>query len=131
LTAERGFTFLASEGLFGEAAFLAFGEAVIRPGRVGFRDAAFFPLVARIFCGAVERLLLAFVIRLLIVLLRIENEPAPLNPARTLVYGWFYINYLLASQEIPFVPTQFEALTGCRCAPGNHGASRDPNFIDK
>jgi hypothetical protein len=102
LTAERGFIFFAGEGRLGAAAFLAFGAAVIRPGRAGFRDAAFLPLVARIFWGAVERLFVALVIRLLIVLLRIENEPAPLNPARTLVYGCFYINYLLASQEIPF-----------------------------
>jgi hypothetical protein len=102
LTAERGFIFFAGEGLFGAAAFLALGAVVIRPGRAGFRDAAFLPLVARIFCGAVERLFVALVIRLLIVLLRFENEPAPLNPARTLVYGCFYINYLLASQEIPF-----------------------------
>ena len=102
MTAERGFIFFAGEGLFGAAAFLALGAAVIRPGRAGFRDAAFLPLVARIFCGAVERLFVALVIRLLIVLLRIENEPAPLNPARTLVYGCFYINYSMASQEIPF-----------------------------
>jgi hypothetical protein len=85
--------FLACGSFFAIAVFLAFGAAVILPGRVGFLEGAFLPLVARILFDADKPLLVAFVIRLLISYLGVENEPAPrLNPAHTPVYGLFYIN---------------------------------------
>lgn len=68
----------------------ALGAAVIRPGRFGFLEGAFLPFVARIFRDADKPLFVALVIRLLISLLGVENEPAPrLNPAQAPVYGCF------------------------------------------
>lgn len=64
-----GWAFLATGRFFATAAFLffeAFGAAVIRPGRSGFRDGDFLPLIARIRFCADERLFVALVLRLLI-----------------------------------------------------------------
>ncbi|HZM89921.1 MAG TPA: hypothetical protein VFF31_25600 [Blastocatellia bacterium] len=96
------FPFFANGSFFPTDGFFDFGAAVILPGRFGFLAVAFLPFVARILFDADKPLLVAFVIRLLISYLGVENEPAPrLNPAHTLVYGQFYINNYLASQEIP------------------------------
>jgi len=96
----EGLRFLPTTSFFAGEAFLAFGEAVILPGRVGFLEGAFFALVERTFPDAEERLFVVLVIRPLIGPLEIENEPAArLNPAHTLVYGLSYINNLSASQE--------------------------------
>jgi len=71
--------FLGCERFFAIRAFLVFGAVVILPGRSGFREEAFFPLVAldaRIFLDADERLFVALVIRLLIGLLALRmNQP--------------------------------------------------------
>jgi hypothetical protein len=64
--------FLGCRRFFATGAFFVLGAVVILPGRSGFREEAFFPLVAltaRIFLDADERLLVALVIRLLIGLL--------------------------------------------------------------
>jgi len=77
-------------GAIAIAAFFALGAAVILPGRSGFREEAFLPFVACFFGDEDEGFLVAFVIRPLISLLGVENEPAlRLNPAHTLVYGSF------------------------------------------
>jgi len=94
--------FLACRGFFTTAAFFAFGAAVILPGRFGFLDGAFLPFVARIFLDADELLLVALVIRLLISILGVENEPAPrLNPAHTPVYGCFISTIYRQVKKIP------------------------------
>jgi hypothetical protein len=69
--------FLACRTFFPGAGFFAFGAVVILPGRWGFLEVAFLPLVARILFDADKPLLVAFVIRLLISHLGVENEPAP------------------------------------------------------
>ena len=80
--------FLAGAAFLATVLFFDFGAAVILPGRFGFLVTAFFPLVARILFDVDKPLLVAFVIRLLISHLGVENEPAlRLNPAHTLVYG--------------------------------------------
>lgn len=64
--------FFAMRAFFAIRAFFVFGAVVILPGRSGFREEAFFPLVALaawIFLDADERLFVALVIRLLIGLL--------------------------------------------------------------
>ena len=64
--------FLGCRLFFATGAFFAFGAVVILPGRSGFREEAFLPLVAlavRIFLDADERLFVVLVIRLLIGLL--------------------------------------------------------------
>jgi hypothetical protein len=45
----EGLLFLVTASFFAGAPFLAFGEAVILPGRLGFLEGAFLALVARIF----------------------------------------------------------------------------------
>ena len=75
--ATDGLAFLpAATRLAGEA-FLVLGAAVILPGRLGFLEGDFLPFVARSFSEADECLLVVLVIRLLIGLPWIENEPAP------------------------------------------------------
>ncbi|HXI92061.1 MAG TPA: hypothetical protein VNO24_18755 [Blastocatellia bacterium] len=94
--------FFACGSFFTTAAFFAFGAAVILPGRFGFLEGAFFPFVARIFLDADELLLVALVIRLLISILGVENEPAPrLNPAHTPVYGCFISTIYRQVKKIP------------------------------
>jgi hypothetical protein len=58
--------FLAAGCFFPMAGFFDFGAAVILPGRFGFLELAFLPLVARILFDADKPLLVALVIRLLI-----------------------------------------------------------------
>ena len=67
--------FLADGTFLAGAAFFAFGAVVILPGRFGFREVAFLPFVARILFDADKPLLVAFVTRLLISHLEVENEP--------------------------------------------------------
>jgi len=94
--------FLACGSFFTTAAFFAFGAAVILPGRFGFLEGAFLPFVARIFLDADELLLVVLVIRLLISILGVENEPAPrLNPAHTPVYGCFISIIYRQVKKIP------------------------------
>jgi hypothetical protein len=102
LVAAACLLFLACGAFFTTAAFFAFGAAVILPGRFGFLDGAFLPFVARIFLDADELLLVALVIRLLISILGVENEPAPrLNPAHTPVYGCFISTIYRQVKKIP------------------------------
>jgi hypothetical protein len=94
--------FLARGSFFPIAGFFAFGAAVILPGRLGFLEVAFVPFVARILFDADKPLLVAFVIRLLISNLGVENEPAPrLNPAHTPVYGCFISTINRQVKKIP------------------------------
>jgi hypothetical protein len=70
-----GLTFLTVGRFFAITDFFAFcglGAAVIRPGRAGFREGDFLPLIARICFDADERLLVALVLRLLINLLELR-----------------------------------------------------------
>jgi len=69
------FCFLAGGTFFAAAAFFAFGAVVILPGRFGFLEVAFLAFVARILFDADKPLLVAFVTRLLISHLGVENEP--------------------------------------------------------
>ena len=69
------FGFLAGSTLFAAEAFFAFGAVVILPGRFGFLEVAFLAFVARILFDADKPLLVAFVTRLLISHLGVENEP--------------------------------------------------------
>ncbi|HXG92671.1 MAG TPA: hypothetical protein VNN73_09935 [Blastocatellia bacterium] len=67
---------LAACFCLGGATFLDFGDVVIFPGLLGFFNADFLALVARIFADRGERLLFALVLRLLIFSSKAENEPA-------------------------------------------------------
>jgi hypothetical protein len=69
------FCFLADGTFFAGEAFFAFGAVVILPGLVGFLEVAFLAFVARILFDADKPLLVAFVTRLLISHLGVENEP--------------------------------------------------------